>query len=279
LNILSFIAEILQVLGLDSTSSVDLAPKTTKAKRSSYKKGEFGLLGDWTMSLEFFQNVACKIKEFEDLTLVPEPSNQYDSKAIRVYHKDDFIGFVPKAYSKKSELFNRLWGGEQVYAFCGHNDSWYGDKKDKKFFNIWVQYKFVSDEELSIIRKQQAEIRKQQAEYEDKTEKPYDPNIVMKRNSSDRQFQAYDLKNRGYIENAIEIFESIVGRGYDVPDPYVRLAIIYGKRKEYDKAIKVSQKMVTVFSKLDYYWAKGIVEDGKKRIVRYSKKLAKQQSH
>ena len=33
----------------------------------------------------------------------------------------------------------------------------------------------------------------------DKTEKPYDPNIVMKRNSYDRQFQAYDLKNRGYM--------------------------------------------------------------------------------
>lgn len=77
-------------------------------------------------------------------------------------------------------------------------------------------------------------------------EKPYDPNIKMHRLSFERQFQASELEKQGFVDNAIELYESIInGKKLESNDstlPYSRLTIIYRKRKEYDKEIEVINK-------------------------------------
>jgi len=84
-------------------------------------------------------------------------------------------------------------------------------------------------------------------------EKPYDPNIKMHRLSFERQFQAVELEKQGFIENAIELFQSIINdkklQSNDSTLPYSRLLIIYRKRKDYDSEIEIIEKYKEMFEK------------------------------
>jgi hypothetical protein len=240
-------------------------PKAPNTPPKKYMMGGFDLMGDWNMSLDKFNNVIRSIKEGEEFSLQINVRNEYDAKAIRVLYKGDFIGFVPKAYTKKGELFNRLQNNEQVYVTCGGNRSWYGDQKQKMFFDLYINYEFVDEERL-------AQIKKQESEYSDGNEKPYTPNLIeLKRDNWEKCNQARDLQARGYVDNAIEIFEGVyTGRRSDNTEiASYGLIDIYYKRKQYQKVYEVCNKEIA-------YWKKKLTEDNKAKVDQLVGKYQKQ---
>ena len=84
-------------------------------------------------------------------------------------------------------------------------------------------------------------------------DKPYDPNIKMHRLSFERQFQGVELEKKGFVDNAIELYESIVNdkklQSNDSTLPYSRLTIIYRNRKEYDREIDIIEKWKEMYIK------------------------------
>lgn len=60
-----------------------------------------------------------------------------------------------------------------------------------------------------------------------------------------------DAEAVGDIETAIEFYEKQVSGGFEGSNPYNRLAVIYRKRKQYDKEIEVLEKAINVFSSLN----------------------------
>ena len=59
-----------------------------------------------------------------------------------------------------------------------------------------------------------------------------------------------DAEEKGDIESAISFYEKQVSERFDGSNPYNRLAIIYRRRKQYDKEIEVLEKAIQVFSSL-----------------------------
>lgn len=98
-----------------------------------------------------------------------------------------------------------------------------------------------------VVKNRPERVKKEKLE-----EKPYDPNIKMHRLSYQRNIQASELENNGYIENAIELYKSIVENKKlemnDASMPFSRLAIIYRKRKDYDSEIEIIEKWKDMFA-------------------------------
>ena len=66
----------------------------------------------------------------------------------------------------------------------------------------------------------------------------------------DRNLQGIEFEKEGYIDNAIEFYELNIKEGFDGSHPYDRLAIIYRKRKQYTEEVRVLQRGIEVFSRL-----------------------------
>jgi tetratricopeptide (TPR) repeat protein len=98
-----------------------------------------------------------------------------------------------------------------------------------------------------VINNRPARVKKEKVE-----EKPYDPSIKMHRLSYQRNIQASELEKNGYIENAIELYKSIVDNKKlemnDASMPFSRLTIIYRKRKDYDKEIEIIEKWKQMYA-------------------------------
>ena len=62
----------------------------------------------------------------------------------------------------------------------------------------------------------------------------------------DNNLSGIELEKAGRIEEAIASYEKNVAAGFDGGHPYKRLAIIYRKRKEYDKEIEVLEKWLHI---------------------------------
>lgn len=81
------------------------------------------------------------------------------------------------------------------------------------------------------------------------TEKQYEK-VKIPKDPVDRNLQGIELEKKGYIDNAIEFYELNIKGGFDGNHPYDRLAIIYRKRKQYTEEVRVLQRGIEVFSKL-----------------------------
>ena len=75
----------------------------------------------------------------------------------------------------------------------------------------------------------------------------------MHRFSYQRSIQASELEQNGYVDNAIELYHSIIDNKKlemsDASMPFDRLTIIYRKRKEYHKEIEVINKWIESLEK------------------------------
>lgn len=102
---------------------------------------------------------------------------------------------------------------------------------------------------------------------------PYDPNYKIHRNGYKRYEQAIELEDRGYIDKAIELYESLVNRNFEDPSPYKQLATIYRKQKKFDKEIGVLEKLIKMYSRTKEKFSNrpSEIESVKKRIERTKK--------
>lgn len=64
----------------------------------------------------------------------------------------------------------------------------------------------------------------------------------------DNNLKGIKCEKAGKIDDAIALYEYNVQHRFEGNHPYDRLAIIYRKRKEYDKEIKVLETAIDVFT-------------------------------
>jgi hypothetical protein len=79
------------------------------------------------------------------------------------------------------------------------------------------------------------------------SEKAYVTGIPIPADFVDRNLRGQDLEKQGLVENAIELYEANVRDGFDGNFPYDRLAVIYRRRKQFDREAAVLRRAVQVF--------------------------------
>jgi len=62
-----------------------------------------------------------------------------------------------------------------------------------------------------------------------------------------RNMKGIELEKQGKIDEAIELYEQNIAENCDGSHPYMRLAILYRKKKSYDNEIRVLKKAIYVF--------------------------------
>lgn len=120
-------------------------PNHVPKPRGATKKGSFSIEGNKSMSLDQFHDIVCNIKPGEEIGFVP-----YEGRLCGVYG-EFFVG-TPYRYNKEKELMRRISEGEEMFAMCTYNRSWYGDKKDIMFFELAVEYEFGPKETNTIAQ-------------------------------------------------------------------------------------------------------------------------------
>ena len=63
----------------------------------------------------------------------------------------------------------------------------------------------------------------------------------------DRNLKGIEFEKKGKIEKAIRLYEKNIEEDFEGSHPYDRLAIIYRKRGEYEKELRVLRKAIFVF--------------------------------
>ena len=63
----------------------------------------------------------------------------------------------------------------------------------------------------------------------------------------DRNLEGIEFEKKGEIEKAVELYEKNIEEEFEGSHPYDRLAIIYRKRGEYEKELRVLRKAIFVF--------------------------------
>lgn len=92
-------------------------PAKTRSKKASVMSvAGITHKNDWG---EHRRSIICRqVREGDTVELVPEPDNSYDENAIRVLHRGDEIGYVPKAWNRRvigtSAQVERVDGLEEV---------------------------------------------------------------------------------------------------------------------------------------------------------------------
>jgi len=66
----------------------------------------------------------------------------------------------------------------------------------------------------------------------------------------ERNLQGKELERSGRTEEAIRLYEANISDNFDGSFPYVRLATIYRKRKDFQSEIRVLSKAIWVFENL-----------------------------
>jgi len=67
----------------------------------------------------------------------------------------------------------------------------------------------------------------------------------------DRNLEGIEFEKKGDIEKAVELYEKNIEEDFEGSHPYDRLAIIYRKRGEYEKELRVLRKAI-LFSKTKF---------------------------
>lgn len=85
------------------------------------------------------QKIIPHLKNAETLILMPDPQNPSDHEAVRVLtHDRSQIGWIPRSYSKKNQIFRRLMEGYEVFA-CVYDHGVY-QRSGIAFCTITVVY-------------------------------------------------------------------------------------------------------------------------------------------
>jgi len=163
----------------------------------------------------------------ERLLLIPEPNNKHDRDAVKVCKTNNQqIGYLKKelAYDVKILL---------------------ADSKSKLNASI-TSINGVDILGVSLkINYHEIKVKKQL----EVKEKVHAHNIKMHHNNLEKSTQAKVLQQEGYVENAIEMYESVINTEFSEPSSYRRLIIIYHSRKEYNKEIVVIEKLINMYKK------------------------------
>jgi tetratricopeptide (TPR) repeat protein len=69
----------------------------------------------------------------------------------------------------------------------------------------------------------------------------------------ERNLKGIDLEKQGKLEEAIRLYEQNINENFIGSHPYMRLAIIYRKRKQPLDEIRVLKKAIWVFENIVYY--------------------------
>jgi len=208
------------------------------------------------------QDIISNCNEGESLLLIPE---LYKGKyAIAVCNKKfQQLGYLNAELAEEiSDLIIRRKSkvDAKIESINGGNGKTTG-------VNIEIQ-KYVNHNRQKPIIKEKS------------LEKPYDPNIKMHRLSYQRNQQAYELEQNGYIDNAIELYRSIIdNKKLDMNNasmPFDRLTIIYRKRKHYDEEISTIEKWIEVMKQSPLYEEKKNTELEKLNLRLEKAKLLKE---
>jgi tetratricopeptide (TPR) repeat protein len=177
------------------------------------------------------QQIIRKCSVGERLMLVPDLDNKHDKNAVKVCRaNNEQIGYL------KAELAPDI--SSLLVDYKSRVDAWITSINGQKILGVNLR---IQNYEIKVRFKKEKRTKVEEI--------PYDSEIKMHRNSFERSMQAKALEKQGYIENAIEMYESIVNRGFDAPFSYTRLTILYRRRKEYDKEIDVIQKLIKMYKK------------------------------
>lgn len=206
----------------------------------------------------------CKIGE--NLILMPEPDNQHDENAVKVCRANGLqIGYLNSIFAYEVKQI--------MEKYNSRVDAIITDITGGEISGVNI-----------LIQKYKINNRPPRKKKEPVEEKPFDPNIKIEKGSFNRSMQAKDLESQGFIENAIELYESVVKSGFDAPFSYERLSIIYRKRKEYEKEIAVLDKLIKTIEKskneTDPIIAQTKIDKVRERIQKANelKKLAENES-
>jgi len=196
------------------------------------------------------QKIISQCKVGEKLMLIPDPTNKYDENAVKICRiNGQQIGHLNAnlAYEIK----------ELIEKYKSRVDATISDITGQKTNGVNL-----------LIQKYNIKNRPKQKKKEPVSEKQYDPTFIMHRNSFERSMQAKDLEDKGYLDNAIEMYETIVDRSFNAPFSYNRLAIIYRKRKEFDKEITVINKLIKMYenSKAEKEYVQPQIDKLQKRL-------------
>ncbi len=85
------------------------------------KKGKFDVVGYHYLSEDMKRVVWKELKEGDSLELMPDPNNEHDINAVKVFFKGNQIGWVTKKYYRKEELFNCLIKNIEIKVKCSSN--------------------------------------------------------------------------------------------------------------------------------------------------------------
>lgn len=88
----------------------------------------------------------------------------------------------------------------------------------------------------------------------------------------DHNLKGMAAEKSGQINQAINLYESVVDAKFDGNLPYDRLCVIYRKQGEYQKEYDVLQKAISVFSKLSRTSSR---EDIKPKLAKFKDRQEK----
>lgn len=91
---------------------------TTQRKKAVITWGNFDVVGFNHLPEDTKRIVRTQIHPSDKLTLRAEPYNVHDSKAVRVLYNGTPIGWVPRDFYRKQELFDAIQAGRDVRVNC-----------------------------------------------------------------------------------------------------------------------------------------------------------------
>ena len=253
----------------------------------NFQKSENLIEKEWNRLQENFdiENSSEPLRQFKTKIVGVTYSNNDGSsrqKIISTSKVNDKIYLIPELYKKPdtysimvcNEKFEQLgFLNAELASEISENILNKKSRVDAKIVEIIGENKGTVG---AIIEIQKYVIKnRQKKEPKEKIiEKAYDPSIKMHRLSFQRNIQASELEQNGYIENAIELYRSIIDNKKlemnDASMPFSRLTIIYRKRKEYDKEIEVIEKWI------DNIKNSSLIEDRKiEEIEKLNERLTK----
>lgn len=176
------------------------------------------------------------------ITLRPEPSNPVDPNAIAVVghwavkgvNQDAQLGYLPRETAQKCIDLLRQGKLEPTIAvlYLPHEDHSPGIRLD-----LWTHRR--RPEKL--------------------VEAPYDSSIKIPSNPVERNLKGSELEKQGLVDNAIELYQANVADGFDGNFPYDRLAILFRRRKQFDREVLVLERAIEVFEALQASTRRGDV--------------------
>jgi hypothetical protein len=106
---------------LSPDSKVKKNSNSNFGSKTKMSGGRFSISGYHHLSDDAKKLVWKGLKVGDELSLKPDPSNEFDNNAIKILFRDTHIGWVPKDYSRKGELFNALQSNMSIKIICTEN--------------------------------------------------------------------------------------------------------------------------------------------------------------